>query len=263
MIRQLVSYAAVLLTSLFNTAHLADAATAARQLEKIIKAADEADLKLNPQAAIARGDLRHAHDFGDYLSDAWHDKVEATLRERVRALERIDAKSFTGNDRIAFDVFDYQSRFALRGYENGVTRLGQNVPLDHLFGLHMAFAQFSSGSGVAPFNTLADYDNGLKRLDGFVSFLMRSQSHFKRGIASGHTLPRHIVEKIIGQLDASIATPIEENPYVQPTRSYPAALTQPARERLSRDYRNAVIGKVNPALKSLRDFLREVYLPAA
>jgi uncharacterized protein (DUF885 family) len=255
---------AALLTSTLMPAQAATRrAEAARALEMIIKAADEADLRLNPQVAIGRGDLRFAHDFGDYLSDAWHDKVEAALRERVKALERIDAKALEGSDRIAFEVFDYQSRFALKGYESGVTRLGQKIPLDHLFGLHLTFEQFSSGNGVAPFKTATDYENGLKRLGGFVSFLRRSQLHFRRGMASGHTLPRHIVEQIIAQLDASINTPLKDNPYLRPTTVFPTALDAPTRERLRREYREAITGKVTPALRALRKFLHDDYLPVA
>lgn len=232
-------------------------------LSAIIKRADEEDLKFNPQGAIMRGDLRFAADFGDYISDAYLAKVEASLRQRMADLARVDAKALEGNHRIAFDVFAYQTRFALSVYESGAARLQQRMPLDHLFGQHIAFPQFSSGEGGAPFKTVADYENGLKRIDGFVSYLTRATEKMKKGIDSGHTLPRHIVDKIVGQLDEAIATPIDKNPFMQPALSIPAAINGAQRMRLVTAYRAAVTGKINPALSRLKQFMQETYRPAA
>lgn len=239
------------------------ALVAFRALEALIQRADEEDLKFNPQAAVARGDLRFAADFGDFISDAYLAKVEAALRKRVVDLSRIDPTALDARQRVAYDVFNYQTRFALSVYTSGMARLQQRMPLDHLFGQHIAFPQFSSGEGGAPFKTVADYENGLKRIDGFVSYLARSAEKMQKGIASGHTLPRHIVDTIIGQLDAALAAPVEKSPFVQPVLNFPGAVDAAQRPRLEKAYRAAVSDKINPALLRLKHFMQETYRPAS
>jgi len=42
------------------------------------------------------------------------------------------------------------------------------------FGFQTFVPDLSSGEGAAPFKTVADYDNNLKRLEGYVVYLDRA-----------------------------------------------------------------------------------------
>ena len=37
-------------------------------------------------------------------------------------------------------------------------------------GLHVQYADISSGNSFAPYKTVKDYDDGLKRIDGFIVY---------------------------------------------------------------------------------------------
>lgn len=235
---------------------------AATALQDLFKASDEASLQLNPQAALQRGDRRYADQFGDLISDEFLARAEAQARADLRAIRAIDRNALDETNRIAFDVFAYQAELAVRAFDDGVARINQQMPLDHYFGQHVAFASFSSGEGVAPFETAADHENGLKRIDGFVRYLARAQDMMRRGIVEGHVHPRVIVEKMIRQLEDAIQAE-SDSPFLGPLKKLPAALTPADRAKFDGAYRAAVRLKITPAYRSLKGFLEREYLPAA
>ena len=159
-------------------------------------------------------------------------------------------------------MFAYQTRFALSVYESGAARLQQRMPLDHLFGQHIAFPQFSSGEGGAPFKTVADYENAQARIDGFVSYLTRATEKMKKGIDSGHAAGRHIVDKIVASL-MSDPPPIDKNPFMQPALNIPAAINGAQRMRLvTANTARQSPAKSIPTVAPETQFM-ETYRPAA
>ena len=235
-------------------------ATAA--LQALFKSSDEAGLKLNPQAALQRGDLRYADQFGDLISDEFVAASETQARADLRAIRAIDRDVLNGVDQIAYDVFAFQAELAVRAYDTGVAAINQQMPIDHYFGQHIAFASFSSGEGVAPFNTVTDYENGLKRIDGFVLYLGRAQDMMRRGIAQGHVHPRVIAEKVIRQLKDAIQGE-SDSAFLGPLKKFPAAMGGADKARLTNAYRTALTTKITPAYRALKTFMEREYLPAA
>ena len=57
----------------------------------------------------------------------------------------------------------------LRGLQPDILALTEVRPINHFFGLHTFYPTFASGKGAAPFKTLEDYENNLKRHKGFVT----------------------------------------------------------------------------------------------
>jgi uncharacterized protein (DUF885 family) len=55
--------------------------------------------------------------------------------------------------------------------------------------------QLASGSGAQPFKTVADYNNWLKRLDGYNEYLVTALARMKEGVAKGYVLPKTLTEK--------------------------------------------------------------------
>ncbi|MGB8855779.1 MAG: DUF885 domain-containing protein, partial [Burkholderiales bacterium] len=233
------------------------------QLAAVLAQADEEDLKLNPQNALTRGDLRFADQFGDLITDDFLRKSEAQLREQLRQIRRVKRAALSAQDKIAYDVFRYQAEYALRSYTLGIARIQQKLPLDHIFGQHISFPQLSSGEGTAPYKTLADYENGLKRMDGFVLYLDRSINMMRRGIKSGHVQIRVVAEKIIKQLDEALAGGVDASPFIGPVKAFPTDFPEADKPRLDAEYRTAVSNKILPALKQLQIFLQNEYLAAS
>jgi len=162
-------------------------------LAKVFRDSDEDQLRRNPLAALSRGDLRYADRFGDFLSDASIAANRAAAERDLAALTRIDRAALSPADKVSYDVFRFQTLDSIEGLKPEYVRATIVRPIDHFFGFHTFFPDFSSGNSVAPFNTLADYENNLKRIDGFVATLDAAIGRFREGEASGVTQPVLVV----------------------------------------------------------------------
>ncbi|MBS0661479.1 MAG: DUF885 domain-containing protein [Verrucomicrobia bacterium] len=253
----------VLAAVLFVGAAAPAAETASARLQALFAASDEGDLKLSPIAALGRGDLRYADQFGDYITDEFLARSAAKLREDLRQLAEIPRSELPPRDRIAYDVFRYQAEFALRGFENGVAQINQRLPIDHLNGLHLSFADLSSGQGVAPYKTVVDYENGLKRFAGYVTFLQRAEAMMRLGLKSGHVQPRIVSETVVQQLVGMRKAGVDGSPYLRPVKNFPAEIGAEDRTRLEAAYRRAIGEQILPALAVLEKFMHDEYLPAS
>ena len=239
------------------------ATTPAARLSQLFKDSDETALRRSPIMAIFRGDLRYADQFGDYGSDEFIAEGKAITTRELAALRAIPRAQLNENDKISYDVFEFQQLADLRGYEPAILEATIVRPIDHFFGFHTFFPDFSSGEGAAPYKTVKDYDNGLSRIDGFVTALDMSIVRFRQGMKSGVTQPKLVVKNVIDQLDVLIAAGTEGAVMYKPVTKFPATIPAADQTRLTAAYRAAVADKINPAFARLRDFLKAEYLPVA
>ncbi|MFO1311459.1 MAG: DUF885 domain-containing protein [Burkholderiales bacterium] len=253
------SLAALLVAAAFAAPPAGDTGTR-KQFAQLLAQADEDDLRLVPQNALLRGDLRRAGDFGDLISDAWLARAEANLVRQLAALSSIDRTQLDAGERIAYDTFRYNAEFALGQHRDGTLRIGLEMPLDQLYGQHLVFQQLSSGEGAAPYKTAADYRAGLARFDGFVVYLDRAIVRMKQGMRNGHVQPRIVTEKVIAQLDSELANKPEDSPFFAPIRSLPSTMSPADKARFSREYRRAIVTKLHPALERVRTYMAGDYL---
>jgi uncharacterized protein (DUF885 family) len=234
-----------------------------QRLMEFLAEVDEQDLALNPQAAVQRGDLRHADQFGDLISDGYYRAAETLLRAQLARFGMIDRTALRGAERVAYDMWRYQAGQALRQYDEGFVAISRQLPIDHLFGQHIGFAQFSSGSAGAPFRTLADYANGLSRIDGFVVYLDRAIDRLREGIRARRVQPLLITDKVLAQLDEALALAPQDSPFYVPAKNFPVTFSEADQQRLRATYRDAVAAQINPAFARVRDFMRGTYRRAS
>ncbi len=245
-----------------NTPASGAVSSASEQLAALLAAADEADLRLNPLNGLQRGDLRRAGEYDD-ISDAHFRELESTLRGQLDGTRQIERAALSPNERIAYDVFRYQVERDLRGFDAGLARVRQQLPIDQFLGAHITFAQLASGEGIAAFRTLADYYNGLQRIDGYVTYLGQAIDMMRRGIRAGHVQPLVVTRKVIGQLESTLAQSLEDSPYYRPIKNMPESFSAADKARLDDAYRAAIAGKLRPATRRLLDFIRTEYLAAS
>jgi uncharacterized protein (DUF885 family) len=242
------------------------AATAETEHEKmfaLFKASDEAQLQRNPIQGIFRGDLRYANEFGDYITDQYYAGERSAAEHDLAALHAIDRSVLNPTDQIAYDTFDWQTKDTLRGLQPDLLSLTEVQPINHFFGLHTFYPTFASGQGAAPFKTLEDYENNLKRHKGFVTYLDRAIGRFKEGEASGVVETKLTVRNMIEQLNNQLKQKPEDSPYFQPVKKFPDSISPADRERLTAEYRTAITDELYPALTRLRDFFENDYLAQA
>ena len=233
------------------------------RLFELFKASDEAYLKRNPMEAIARGDMRYADRLGDMITDEYYAAERAAAEQDLAALQAIARDQLNATDQISYDVFDYTTKDTLRGLRPDILALSAVRPMNHFYGLHTSYPTFASGQGSAPFKTLEDYENNLKRHKDFVTYIDRAIGRFRQGEQSGVVETKLTVRNMIEQLETQLRQKPEESPYYGPVKQFPDTIEAADRARLTQEYRSAITSEIYPALTRLRDFLKNEYLGKA
>ncbi|WP_293881448.1 DUF885 family protein [Sphingomonas sp.] len=232
-------------------------------LRKIFEDSDEGQLKRSPLFALFRGDARFGGQFGDFITNDFMAREKAAAEQSLTALKAIARARLNADDQISYDVFKYQTEMSLRGFEPGLLRTATDRPIDHFSGFQTMMPDVSSGDGAAPFKTVADYDNNLVRLEGYITFLDRSVGRMREGLADGVTNPKLVMVNVVGQLDALIGQGVEGSTFYKPVTKFPEGIPAADQARLKTAYAAFIRDRLNPAHARLRDFIKNDYLPKA
>ena len=238
-------------------------ATESQRLAALFAADDEASLKRNPLNAMFRGDMRYADRFGDFISDAYFDNERSAAQANLDGLKTIDRAKLNDTDQIAYDVYKQSQIDALKGLSKEIMDLTVVRPLNHFFGFHTFYPTFASGEGAAPFKTVQDYENNLKRHKEFIFLMDASIGRFRQGMASGVFETKMTISNVVDQLNTQLAQKTEESPYYGPVLKFPADFSDADKARLTAEYRDIIVNGLYPVNARLRDFLRDSYLPLA
>jgi uncharacterized protein (DUF885 family) len=237
--------------------------TPSARLTQLFIASDEANLRRNPLFALFRGDTRYADQFGDFVTDAYFAAEKAAAQADLNALAAIDRSALTPDEQISYDVFRWQREADLKGYEPGLLKASALRPVDHFNGPHQFVPDIFSGQSIAQFRTVKDYEDNLKRLDGFVVAMDRILGRMKEGVAAGIVQPRLVSERVLSQLDRHVAGGVDKMPLMMPVQKFPDTIPAADQARLRAEYAAMVGNKVLPAYTRMRDYVRDVYLPAS
>jgi uncharacterized protein (DUF885 family) len=246
-----------------QTASAQPAETESQRLAALFAADDQASLKRNPLNALFRGDMRYADRFGDMITDEYFANERRASEANLENLTTIDRDRLNATDKIAYDVFKQNQTDALKGYSKEIMDLTVVRPLNHFFGYHTFYPTFASGQGAAPFKTVEDYDNNLKRHKDFILLMDRSIDRFRQGMASGVFETKMTIANVVDQLDTQLAQKTEESPYYGPVQKFPEGFSDADKARLTTEYRDIIENGLYPVNARLRDFLRDSYLPLA
>ncbi|WP_037489909.1 DUF885 domain-containing protein [Sphingomonas phyllosphaerae] len=233
------------------------------RLRRLFHDSDEGSLRRNPVQALFRGDMRYADQLGDFFSDAHLAAEREATQQDLATLATIDRAKLTPVDQIAYDVFKQQAELNLRGYAPDLIAVQIVRPLDHFFGLHTFYPELASGQGAAPFKTVADYDNNLRRNAQYAAQIDAAIARFREGMKSGIVQPKLVVRNMIGQLDNLLAGGVEASPFYGPVKTFPEAIPTADQTRLRAAYTRQITEVLNPVQQRLRDFLQNDYLPVA
>lgn len=232
-------------------------------LEQLFKEADEANLRLNPVSAMARGDSRYNHRLGDYLSDAYNAEVLRTKQQQLARLASIDRAALSQANAIYYDVFKYETEQAIRFASEPLASITDQLAIEHFFGIHNFFPDLSSGQSIAPYASVKDYEDGLRRMDDFVAIMDRAIHRMQEGIAAGHVQPQVVVDNVIAQLDVILKQGVENSPYYMPIRNLPEGFSAKDKERLTQAYREKISNGVLPVYQRMKSFMETEYKPKA
>jgi uncharacterized protein (DUF885 family) len=234
-----------------------------QKLKALFAADDEAQLKRNPLGAIFRGDMRYADRLGDFISDEYFANERKAAEENLAALSGIDRAKLNATDQIAYNVFKQNQNDALKGLSKEIMDLTVVRPVNHFFGFHTFYPTFASGQGAAPFKTVQDYENNLKRHQDYIVLTDRSIDRFRQGMASGVFETKMTIANVVDQLNTQLAQKTEESPYYGPILKFPEGFSDADKARLTAEYKEVIEKGLYPVNARLRDFLRDSYLPLA
>lgn len=132
---------------------------------------------------------------------------------------------------------------------------------------------FISGEGffinpdyAAAFTSLrseADAERWLRRIEAFPAYYAVQISNMRRGIKTGFTQPRLVVDNALKTVRAQTDLPAEQSLLLEPLRNLADPAGDQAREKLLARGIDIVRTKVKPAQRSLVDFLEKDYAPAS
>lgn len=238
-------------------------ASAHERLFQLFKESDEASLKRNPISALFRGDMRYADQLGDFFSDAHYQAEKAAAEHDLEALHAIPRDQLNATDQIAYDVFENQTQETLKGFAPDLLAIEEALPMNHFFGIHTEYPTIAGGQGAAPFKTVVDYENNLKRNRDFAANIDEAIVQWKRGEAEGIVDTKLTVRNMIEQLDDQLKLNPEDSPYWGPIKDFPASIGPADRARLTSEYRESLTNVIYPALQRMHDFLANDYLAHA
>ena len=251
---------------LAQTAAPAAAATAetpSTRLAALFAQSDADNLKRNPLYRLFRGDTSAADQMGELITDAAYAAERRAAQNELQALAAIDRAALTPDEQVSYDTFKWQRETDLAGLSPALIAATAPRPIDHFFGFHNFIAELQSGESAAPFKTLKDYEDALKRHEQFVLLLDLAVLRFRQGMKTGVVQPRLVVNNIIDQLNNLTAGGVEGSIMMKPVQTFPDGISAADQARLKAAYATMVGERVNPALLRLRDFLKADYLPVA
>jgi uncharacterized protein (DUF885 family) len=240
-----------------GAAAAAPATTESQQLAALFDDYFEQNLQLNPLLATSIGDPRYNDRFVVSIAPdviAQEEKLERDFLARIRTIDR---SKLSPQEQLSYDIFTTAREREIEGFRFPA----ELIPLNQFYSTPNTFAQLGSGNGMQPFKTVKDYDDFLKRLDGFVRWTDQAIVNMRLGIERGYTLPRILAERTLPQLEAHVVAKPEDSLYWGPITNLPAEFTAADRERLTQAYRDAIATKVVPTYRKLHDFMRDEYLP--
>ena len=233
-----------------------------QRLRALMAESDAAFLDRNPSAAFYRGDFSDAGSLGDFSPAAYETERAAAMCD-IAALATIDRAALTASERIAYDTFRYSQERTLAATEPDVLKTILALPIDHFQGIQGSYPGLSAPDGVMPFAAVEDYADNVARHGAYAQMVDDVIARFDTGLEQGITLPRLTVELMIDQLDTQLGAPEGSNPYYAPLRQLPESFTEAQKGQARAALISAVEGTLYPAMRKLRAYLADSYLPQA
>ncbi len=209
----------------------------------------ESDLRNFPERATAFGDYRYNDKLAEYSLDAIQQR-EKTNEAFLARLEAIPNTGFPDQDQLSHDLMVrvLQQRIAdfnLKEYE---------MPINQQNGVHTSLADLPLS---VPFDSVKHYEDYIARLHQIPRVLSQSTEVLRAGLKDKLMPVRFLLEKLPVQCQGII----DSDPFLTPTKKYPASISPEDQKRLTQQITDAINSDVIPAYKVFADFLRTVYAP--
>ncbi len=209
----------------------------------------ETDLRNFPERATAYGDYRYNDKLADYSLEAIA-KREKANEDFLARLEAISTAGFSDQDQLSHDLL-------VRVLEQRITDYNlkeYEMPINQQNGIHTSLADLPLS---VPFDTVKQYEDYISRLHQIPRILNQTTEVLRAGMRDKLMPVRFLLEKLPAQCEGII----ESDPFLRPTKKYPATISPEDQKRLTQQLTDAINTDVIPAYKTFATFLRAEYAP--
>jgi len=209
----------------------------------------ESDLRNFPERATAFGDYRYNDKLADYSLAAIVQRNE-TNRAFLSRLQAIPTTGFSDQDQLSHDLLIrvLQQRIAdfdLKEYE---------MPINQQNGIHTSLADLPLS---VPFDSVKHYEDYVARLHQISRVLSQTMEVLRAGMKDNLMPVKFLAEKLPVQCQGII----DADPFLFPTKKYPAEIAPEDQKRLTQQITAAIEADVIPAYKAFASFLSTEYAP--
>ncbi|MGA2645466.1 MAG: DUF885 domain-containing protein [Candidatus Sulfotelmatobacter sp.] len=209
----------------------------------------ESDLRNFPERATAFGDYRYNDKLAEYSLQAITDRHE-TDETFIARLEAIPTTDFTDQDQLSHDLLVrvLQQRiadFTLKEYE---------MPINQQNGIHTSLADLPLS---VPLDSVKHYEDYIARLHQIPRVLLETTEVLRAGMKDKLMPVRFLIEKLPVQCQGII----DADPFLLPTKKYPASISPEDQKRLTQQITDAINSDIIPAYKTFAAFLSTEYAP--
>ncbi len=209
----------------------------------------ENDLRNFPERATAFGDYRYNDKLADYSLEAIV-KRHRDDEEFLAQITAISTDGFSDQDQLSHDLLirvleQRISDFDLKEYE---------MPINTQGGIHTNLADLPLS---IPFDSVKHYEDYIARLHQIPRVFSESEEVLRAGVKDKLVMVRFLAEKIPAQCDGIV----ESDPFLRPTKKYPADISPDDQKRLTEQITEAINTDVMPAYKNFASFIRTEYAP--
>jgi len=223
-------------------------------------------LKYDPVGATRLGYNDYNSLFANNISDGYLSAKTKSLEGWDSYLVSIDLAKIGPNDKDEIAILKYLVQSELEGLRLGIqpgTIYTYHPMHSYHRSTHHEFVKLAKGNGAQPFNSKKDYDDFLKRLNGFKEWLNTAQKRQEEAAKTGRTLPKKIVKVMIPQFDDWISLDPRINPFYFSLTVMPDSITKQDSIEITEKYHAFIKSELVPQFKLMQAYLKEVYLPQA
>jgi uncharacterized protein (DUF885 family) len=209
----------------------------------------ESDLRNFPERATAYGDYRYNDKLAEYSVDAivQRNKINHDFLGRLKDISNTD---FSEQDQLSRDLLirvleQRIADFDLKEYE---------MPINQQNGIHTSLADLPLS---VPFDSVKHYEDYIARLHQIPRVLSQTTEVLRAGMKDKLMPVRFLAEKLPVQCQGII----DSDPFLLPTKKYPASISPEDQKRLTQEITDAINSDVIPAYKTFATFLRAEYAP--
>ena len=206
-------------------------------------------LKNSPERATSFGDYRY-NALLDRYSLAEIARQHAEANDFLKRLQAIPTDGMSDKDLLSHRIMERQIQredvnYSLKNYE---------MPVNQQNGVHTRLADLPLR---VPLDSAQHYQDYISRLRQIPRALEQTTEVMRQGEKDGLMPPKLVLDKLPGQCDGIVAA----NPFLIPTKKFPAEFSEDDKKRLTDDMTKAINDDVLPAYRKFAEFLRTEYDP--